>query len=50
MARSFANPDQTALTIAKLLVEYIISHHGVPVQLSDCGAAFLSRNLMGVEN
>ena len=50
----FATPDQTALTIAKLFVEQIISchglfveqiisHHEVPVQLlSDCGAAFLS--------
>ena len=26
-----ATPDQTALTIAKLFVEQIISHHGVPV-------------------
>ena len=52
----FATPDQTALTIAKLFVEQIISRHGVPVQLlSDRGAAFLSYllaeicKLMGME-
>ena len=39
----FAVPDQTALTIAKLLVEHVISRHGVPAELlSDRGAAFLS--------
>ena len=39
----FATSDQTALTIAKLLVKQIISRHGVPTQLlSDRGAAFLS--------
>ena len=43
----FAAKDQTALTIAQLLVEQIISRHGVPAELlSDRGAAFLSR-LMG---
>ena len=32
-----------ALTIARLLVEQVISRHGVPSQLlSDCGPAFLS--------
>ena len=37
----FATPDQSALTIAKLLVEEIISRHGVPRELlSDRGAAF----------
>ena len=42
----FAVPDQTALTIARLMVEQVISQHGVPSQLlSDRGAAFLS-NLM----
>ena len=42
----FATPDQTALTIAKLLVEEIISRHGVPRELlSDRGAAFLSKLL-----
>ena len=39
----FPTPDQTTLTIAKLLVEQVISHHGVPVELlSDRGSAFLS--------
>ena len=28
----FVVPDQTAATIAKLLVEEIISHHGVPTE------------------
>lgn len=38
----FATKDQTALTIAKLLVEHVVSHHGVPGQLlSDRGAAFV---------
>ena len=42
----FPTADQTALTIAHLLVEQIIPCHGVPVELlSDRGAAFLS-NLM----
>ena len=40
----FAFPDQPALTIARLLVEQVISQHGVPSQLlSDCGPAFLSK-------
>ena len=44
----FAISDQTALTIAKLLVEQIVCRHGAPAQLfSDCGAAFLSCLLMG---
>ena len=39
----FAVPDQSAATIAKLLVEEIVSRHGVPAELlSDRGAAFLS--------
>ena len=39
--------DQTALTIAKLFVEEVVSKHGVPSQLlSDRGQAFLSK-LMG---
>ena len=39
----FAVADQTALTITKLLVEHVISRHGVPAELlSDRGAAFLS--------
>ena len=29
----FATQDQTSLTIAKLLVEKVISHHGVPAEL-----------------
>ena len=45
----FSTPDQSALTIAKLLVEHIISRHGVPRELlSDRGAAFLSRLLKEV--
>ena len=41
--------DQTALTIAKLLVENVISRHGVPVELlSDRGSAFLSHLLQEV--
>ena len=39
----FPTPDPTALTIAKLLVERVISRHEVPVELlSDRGSAFLS--------
>jgi len=39
----FPAPDQTATTIARLLVEQIISRHGAPCDLlSDHGAAFLS--------
>ena len=39
----FAVPDQTAVTVARLLVEVIVSRHGVPAEiLSDCGRAFLS--------
>ena len=39
----FAIPDQTALTIARALVEGIISRHGVPSELlSDRGRNFLS--------
>ena len=45
----FATTDKSALTIAKLLVEHIISRHGVPNEiLSDRGAAFLSRLLKEV--
>ncbi len=45
----FATSDQSALTIAKLLVEHIISRHGVPRELlSDRGPAFLSRLLKEV--
>ena len=46
----FATRDQTALTIAGLFVEHIVSRHGVPAQLlSDRGTAFLSR-LMRLSN
>ena len=52
----FATSDQTALTIAKLFVEHVVSRHGVPGQLlSDRGAAFLSQlvrevcKVLGVE-
>jgi len=45
----FPTSDQTALTIAKLLVEKVISRHGVPVELlSDKGSAFLSHLLQEV--
>ena len=45
----FAALDQSALTIARHLVEHIISRHGVPCELlSDRGAAFLSRLIKGV--
>ena len=46
----FAVPDQTAATIATLLVEHIVSRHGVPSEvLSDRGKAFLSALLREVE-
>ena len=42
----FPAKDQSALTIARLLVEKVVTRHGVPTQLlSDRGASFLS-NLM----
>ena len=42
----FPAKDQSALTIARLLVEKVVARHGVPTQLlSDRGASFLS-NLM----
>ena len=45
----FATSNQSACTIAKLLVEKIISRHGVPSQLlSDCGGAFLSKLLQEI--
>ena len=45
----FATKDQTALTIAKLFVQQIVSRHGVPTQLlSDRGPAFLSHLLTEV--
>ena len=40
----YATKDQSSLTIAKLLVEHIVSGHGVPRELlSDKGKAFLSK-------
>ena len=52
----FATPDQTSLTIARLLVEHVVCRHGVPVELlSDRGKAFLSKlmhevyQLMGIQ-
>ena len=46
---AFAVPDQSALTIAKLLVEEIISRHGVPRELlSDRGTNFLSKLMQEV--
>ena len=45
----FAVPDQTSLTIAKLLVEQIVSRHGVPKELlSDRGKNFLSELMQEV--
>ena len=51
----FPTKDQTALTIARLLVDQIVAHHGVPSDLlSDRGANFLSHlmqelcHLMGI--
>ena len=45
----FATADQTAPTIARLLVEQLISRHGVPNQLlSDRGPSFLSKLLLEV--
>ena len=46
----YATPDQTAATIANLLVREIVARHGVPSQLlSDRGQAFLSGLLKEVE-
>ena len=45
----FPVPDQTAPTIAKLLVEEVVCRHGVPGELlSDRGAAFLSKLVLEV--
>ena len=45
----FAPWDQTSLTIAELLVEKVISRHGVPAELlSDRGQAFLSKLMIDV--
>ena len=46
----FAISDQSAATIAKVLVEEIVSRHGVPAEiLSDRGRAFLSGLMKNVE-
>ena len=46
----FAVSDQSAATIARLLVEQVVSHHGVPRELlSDRGRAFLSGLMQEVE-
>ena len=46
----FATSDQSATTIAKLLIEQIVSRHGVPSEiLSDRGRAFLSGLMKEVE-
>ena len=46
----YAAPDQTAATIANLLVREIVSRHGVPSELlSDRGQAFLSGLFKEVE-
>ena len=46
----FAAPDQSSATIAKLLVEQIVSRHGVPGEiLSDRGRSFLSGLMKEVE-
>ena len=46
----FPVPDQTAATVARLLVEEIISRHGIPAEvLSDRGRAFLSGLVREVE-
>ena len=46
----FAVSDQSSATIARLLVEQIVSRHGVPVEiLSDRGRSFLSAPMKEVE-
>jgi transposase InsO family protein len=46
----YAVSDQSAATIATLLVEQIMSRHGVPLEiLSDRGKAFLSGLMKEVE-
>ena len=44
----FIAKDQSAYTVAKLLVEQIITRHEVPTKLSDRGASFLSKLLQEV--
>ena len=46
----FATPDQSATTIANLLVQEIVSLHDVPADIfSDRGRAFLCRLMKEVE-
>ena len=46
----FAVPDQSSATIARLLVEQIVSRHGVPTEiLSDRGRSFLSALMKEVQ-
>ena len=46
----FAVPDQLAFTIAKFIVEEVISRHGVPSEiLSECGRSSLSGLMAEVE-
>ena len=46
---TFATADQTLVTISELLVEHIISRHGVPSELLfDWGTAFLSKLMLDV--
>ena len=41
---AFAAEDQTSETIARLLVDHIVCHHGVPVELlSDRGTNLVSK-------
>ena len=45
----FATSNQTSLTTVELLVEHVISRHGVPSELlSDRGTAFLSKLMLDV--
>ena len=45
----FATLGQTSSTIAELLVEHVITRHGVPSELlSDQGTAFLSKLMLDV--
>ena len=45
----FATSDQTSPTIARLLVEEVIAHHGVPSELlSDRETSFLSKLMLDV--
>ena len=47
---AFAVPDQSSATVAKLLVEEVVSRHGVPSEvLSDRGNTFLSGLMKEVE-